>query len=283
MQKTLQPPETVSRPTPTKWPPSRDFGQPAPAFAIVEAFSCKPQARFLPRLLAGSVQWEEKGFEGRRDGSGMAGRGTIVCMLCRRSLGEVSVDRSRVGPGLRSPSLDRCRHACAPTQPHLHPYTRVCSCILHSSVSELPLALHLSLSLSSALSLDARKCACVPERHAPGFAVVFARRGASPSVAASRPAKILARSVCSLASLVPSLLSLFLLFGAPLFSPVEPPRHQVRVPFSPFQSLRRKVPSPAGESALRLRRRYRERKGSSMKRREENLSLTRIARWLDVC
>lgn len=52
------------------------------------------------------------------------------------------------------------------------------------------------------------------------------------------------RSLGSLARLSLFLSASAVLFGGPPFSPVVPPRHAARVPFSPFQSLRRKVPSP---------------------------------------
>lgn len=109
------------------------------------------------------------------------------------------------------------------------------------------------------------------------FRSVFARRGASPSVAASRPAKILARSVCSFASFPLSLAPRS--SGAPVLplSTASRPFATARVPFSPFQSLRRKVPSRAsprpvpptgGDPALRLHRRYCGREDFDEERRE---------------
>lgn len=156
----------------------------------------------------------------------------------RRSLGEVSVDRSRVGPGLRSPR-------CGPVPTRLFTYTRTrareraaaSSAYRHERTRAL--ALHLADKRASperAHLVSAKGPNCVRAyTRARGrvsasvraratrsrFRSVFARRGASPSVAASRPAKILARSVCSLASPPLSLLlsspSLFLFFSLSLY------------------------------------------------------------------
>lgn len=154
----------------------------------------------------------------------------------RRSLGEVSVDRSRVGPGLRSP---RWTGADTPVHTHIHARTdtqidahtrahnkRACSCI-----GESPLARAASLSRMHSRALRARTrvcvCACASDTLPVSQCVRQARRGASPSVAASRPAKILARSVCPLASLsFPLSLSFRRALRGPLFSPplVVPPR-----------------------------------------------------------
>ena len=146
----------------------------------------------------------------------------------RRSLGEVSVDRSRVGPGLRSP-----RWAGADTPVHIHRQTHACmyasgrarSCIVHPMHAmhrhdSLECTLCERVYACSTLALAPAPCVSVRTRTTRSrFRSVFARRGASPSVAASRPAKILARSVCSLASFPLSLAAAsrrVALFGGPL-------------------------------------------------------------------
>jgi len=219
----------------------------------------------------------------------------------RRSLGEVSVDRSRVGPGLRSP-----RWAGADTPVHIHRQIHACmyasgrarSCIVHPMHAmhrhdSLECTLCERVYACSTLALAPAPCVSVRTRTTRSrFRSVFARRGASPSVAASRPAKILARSVCSLASL-PSFsrrrVAPRRALRGPSLSlsslPSSSPFATARVPFSPFQSLRRKVPSlappypvpPAGDSALRLHRRATAlpREKTSM-RNEYRKPLTRI-------
>lgn len=149
--------------------------------------------------------------------------------------------------------VGRCRHACSLTHIHMH-----ASAQLHRRVQTLARsrALHLAayeplLNAHLVRAKGAQLCACARERVSASvraratrsrFRSVFARRGASPSVAASRPAKILARSVCSLASSPLSLfLSLFLfipfyhtaaLFGPLTPSPNEPLRLGLRSLFS---------------------------------------------------
>lgn len=196
------------------------------------------------------------------------------------SLGEVSVDRSRVGPGLRSP-----RWADAGTPVHVHRRKQARSCIVrvHNKRERVAARCIAASLLSRMHSVRARARARVLRECAwllatrSRFRSVFARRGASPSVAASRPAKILARSVCSFASFPLSLAPRS--SGAPVLplSTASRPFATARVPFSPFQSLRRKVPSLAsprpvpptgGDPALRLHRRYCGREDFDEERRE---------------
>lgn len=193
----------------------------------------------------------------------------------RRSLGEVSVDRLRVGPGLRSP-----RWAGADTPVHIHrrtqARTRARSCIVHPCTDTFS-RMHFVLRACARNRVRvcvcvwyarARACPCVSVRARATrsrFRSVFARRGASPSVAASRPAKILARSVCSLASF--PLSPAAALFGALAPPPVRAPSPRLAFPFLRFShSAERSPPSrlrtpflPRAILHFDWHRRYRER------------------------
>jgi len=237
----------------------------------------------------GERKGDPRGQAERRDEEGGAGRraGGDDGVHRRRSLGEVSVDRSRVGPGLRSP-----RWAGADTPAHVH--ARTCA-RAHAHARERTAAslMHRHRAAARCIAL-LHECAPCNRAHAcprdcvraratrSRFRSVFARRGASPSVAASRPAKILARSVCSLASFpLPPRAARSSEGPASPLAPPLPLRLGSRSLFSVSVTHRQKVPLPrvppppcpsavlpADDPALGVHRCYRGRRATSMRERE---------------
>lgn len=176
-----------------------------------------------------AVYGERKGVRGGRRRRGM--RGTTVCTAAGRWVRSVSTVREldRASGPLVGPVptrlctyTDRHRRAAASC---IRAQTRPSNALCAGARARPGPCVRVVRARSRVPCVSVRARATRSR-----FRSVFARRGASPSVAASRPAKILARSVCSLASFSLSLAAA--LFGGPLSSPVEPLRHGSRSLFS---------------------------------------------------
>jgi len=233
---------------------------------------------------------------GRRSGET---RGTMVCTAVGRWVRSVSTVREldRASGPLVGPVPTRLH-----THTHTHTHTQARARVqLHRSCTDSELPRAALRFCANALRAIARSRAqrahaclrdCVRARATRSrFRSVFARRGASPSVAASRPAKILARSVCSLASfpLPPRAARSSEGPASPLARHAPSPRlafpflrfsHSAkRSPYLIFPSPTHPPALPADDPALGSHRCYRERKATSMrddKQRERERERERI-------
>lgn len=228
--------------------------------------------RILPWLLAGSVRWEERGSEGADGAEGRGGR--RWCTAAGRWVRSVStvreLDRAS-GPLIVGPMPTRL---CAYTDSQRHKYAReraAASCIRaqrhHTSLASNALC-ECASERARARARTLRECAWASDT-LPVSQCVRQER----CIALRRCVKASenTRSLSLFARLVPSFSRRRAASRRALFGALSPrpssPFAMARVPFSPFQSLRRKVPSlappypvpPAGDPALRLHRRYCER------------------------
>lgn len=189
----------------------------------------------------------------------------------RRSLGEVSVDRSRVGPGLRSP-----RWAGADTPVHIHRQTQARSCIMHPCTDT-----SLECTLCGRARATGPVCACSTRALARALRECACASDTLPVSQCVRQERCIALRRCVKASENTRSLGLFArlvlsfsrrraLRGPSLFAR-RAPSPRLAFPFLRFSHSaersppsRPRIPVPsAGDPALRLHRRYREK--TSMK------------------
>jgi len=205
----------------------------APALAIVGSLHARTVGTANSSVTFGrQCTVRGKGIRGgRRSGET---RGTMVCTAVGRWVRSVSTVREldRASGPLVGPVPTRLHtYAHVYAHAHAHARERTAASLMHRhrAAARCIALLHECAPCNRSLARErAHACPrdCVRVRATRSrFRSVFARRGASPSVAASRPAKILARSVCSLASF-------------PL-----PPR-AARSSEGPASPLARRAPSP---------------------------------------
>lgn len=257
----------------------------APAFAIVEAYARKLQAT-SSATFGRQCTVRGKGVRGDREGRGGARGTTPVCTAAGRWVRSVSTVREldRASGPLVGPVPTRL---CTQTQIDTHIHIRRASVQLHRSctdtdASELPLAPHLSLSLSPSFECTlgasayacARECACtrvcdtLPVSQCVRQERCIALRRCVKASENTRSLGLFARlsfppslSLLPLCSSGPSLLARQAplprgsrsLFSVSVTPPKGPPLSRLRPPFLPRASLHLDciVSATAIEKALR--------------------------------